>query len=129
MRDLKLINLDRIQETEDYDLEGAIRLADLILDLGIWTVPITIEHSTFAIMDGHHRLNAAKLLSLSRVPCIMMDYNKSGVVVRSWRTDLDISAANIFLMIQKNEKYPLKTTRHLFNPPIQEVEIPLSLLY
>jgi len=80
-------------------------------------------------MDGHHRLNAAKLLSLSRVPCILMDYNKSGVVVRSWRTDRDISAANIFLMIQKNEKYPLKTTSHLFNPPIQEVEIPLSLLY
>jgi len=129
MRELELVSLDRIQETEEHDLILAIRLAETIFELGIWTVPIAIEQSTYAVMDGHHRLNAAKLLNLARVPCILMDYQKSGVVLHSWRNEFDISVTDIFMMIRNNKKYPLKTTRHLFNPSIQEVSIPLSLLY
>ena len=129
MRELKLLSLDRLRETEEHDSTRAKQLADAIFELGFWTVPIVIEHSMFAIMDGHHRFNAAKLLNLARVPCILMDYQKSGVVLHSWRNEFDISVTDIFMMIRNNKKYPLKTTRHLFNPSIQEVSIPLSLLY
>jgi L-serine kinase (ADP) len=129
MRDLKLVNLDRIRETEEHDSVVAHKLADSIASLGFWTVPIAIEHSTFAIMDGHHRFNAAKLLNLARIPCVLMDYRKSGVALRSWRDDFDISVHDMFLMVRQNKKYPIKTTRHLFNPSIQEISVPISLLY
>jgi L-serine kinase (ADP) len=129
MRELELVSLDRIQETEEHDSILAIQLAETIFELGLWTVPIAIEQSTYAVMDGHHRLYAAKLLNFKRVPCILMDYQQSGVVLRSWRKDFDISVTDIFMMIKNNKKYPLKTTRHLFNPSIQEISIPLSLLY
>ena len=129
MRELELVSLDRIQETEEHDSILAIQLAETIFALGLWTVPIAIEHSTYAVMDGHHRLYAAKLLNFARVPCILMDYQKSGVVLHSWRNEFDISVTDIFMMIKNNKKCPLKTTRHLFNPSIQEVSIPLSLLY
>ena len=66
MRELKLLSLDRIQETEEHDFIRANQLADAIRELGFWTVPIAIEHSALAIMDGHHRFNAAKLLNFAR---------------------------------------------------------------
>ena len=129
MRELKLLSLDRIQETEEHDSIRANQLADAIRELGFWTVPIAIEHSTLAIMDGHHRFSAAKLLNLARVPCVLLDYEKSGVTLQSWRSDWDVGVADIFLMVKTFKKFPIKTTRHLFNPNIKEIKIALSLLY
>jgi hypothetical protein len=129
MRELKLLSLDRIQETEEHDFIRANQLADAIRELGFWTVPIAIEHSTFAIMDGHHRFNAAKFLNLARVPCVLMDYEKSGVTLQSWRSDWDVDVADFFLMLKEGKQFPMKTTRHLFNPSIKEIMIPLDLLF
>jgi len=129
MRHIELVSLERLQETEEHNSAAARKLADTIFALGFWKVPIAIEQSTFAIMDGHHRLQAAKLLNLTRVPCCLIDYQKGGVVLKSWRSEVDIGVSDIFLMIKSNKKYPYKTTRHLFDPPIQEISIPLGLLY
>lgn len=129
MRELKLLSLDRIQETEEHDSMRANQLAYAIREFGFWTAPIAIEHSTLAIMDGHHRFSAAKLLNLARVPCVLMDYGKSGVTLKSWRSEWEADVADIFLMINTFKKFPIKTTRHLFNPDIKEISIPLDLLY
>ena len=129
MRELKLLSLDRIQETEEHDFIRANQLADAIRELGFWTVPIAIEHSMLAIMDGHHRFNAAKLLNLARVPCVLMDYGKSGVTLQSWRNEWEVTVDDIFLILKEGKKFPIKTTRHLFNPSVKEISIPLSLLY
>lgn len=129
MRELKLLSLDRIQETEEHDFIRANQLADAIHELGFWTVPIAIEHSVLAIMDGHHRFNAAKLLNFARVPCVLMDYEKSGVTLQSWRSDWDVDVDDIFLMLKEGKKFPIKTTRHLFSPSIKEIKIPLDLLF
>ena len=129
MRELKLLSLDRLRETEEHDSTRAKQLADAIFELGFWTVPIAIEHSMLAIMDGHHRFNAAKFLNLARVPCILMDYGKSGVTLQSWRSDWDINVDDIFLMLKEGKKFPTKTTRHLFSPSIKEIKIPLDLLF
>jgi hypothetical protein len=129
MRELQLISLDRIRETEEHDSVRATQLADAILRLGFWTVPIATEHSTLAIMDGHHRFNAAKFLNLARVPCLLMDYGKSGITLRSWRDEWEATVDDILLMVKEGKKFPKKTTRHLFNPSITEIKIPLDLLY
>jgi len=129
MRELKLLRLDRLRETEEHDSVRAKQLADAIFEFGFWTVPIAIEHSTFAIMDGHHRFNAAKLLNLARAPCVLMDYEKSGITLQSWRNEWEVAVDDIFLMLEEGKKFPIKTTRHLFNPSVKEISLPLSLLY
>ena len=129
MRELKLLSLDRLRETEEHDSTRAKQLADAIFELGFWTVPIAIEHSMLAIMDGHHRFNAAKFLNLARVPCVLMDYGKSGVTLESWRSEWEVDVADIFLMLEEGKKFPVKTMRHSFDPPVKEISLPLSLLY
>lgn len=127
--ELKLINLDKLRETEEHNSISALQLANRIKDLGLWTVPIAIEYSTHGIMDGHHRFNAARLLNFTRVPCVLLDYKTSGVKLTSWRTEWDVTVEDIFTKIRQSEKFPYKTTRHIFNPEIEEISVPISLLY
>jgi len=129
MRELRLLDLKEICETEEHSAKDVYSLAESILKLGFWTIPIAVENSTFAIMDGHHRFNAAKRMGLKRVPCVLMDYKTSGVTLLSWRPEIGVSVTDIFLMISESKKYPLKTTRHIFHPPVDEVSIPLDLLF
>ena len=129
MRELKLLSLTKIVETEEHSYDLAFKLADRILKLGFWTAPIVVDSALLGIMDGHHRLNAAKHIGLQRIPCIVMSYETGGVIVHSWRENIKCSASTIRSMVRNSKKYPMKTTRHLFNPSIEEIKVPLGLLY
>ena len=128
-RTLELVSVTDLIETEEHCNEIAIKLAEKIIKSGFWTVPIAVESSMMAIMDGHHRVNAAKYLGLVRVPCVLMAYGLGDVSLKSWRSDVVCTVEDIRSMVARSEKYPLKTTRHIFNPSIDEIKIPLQLLY
>jgi hypothetical protein len=127
--ELRLINLADLIETEEHDAGESSRLAKKILLEKFWTVPIVIEINTNAIMDGHHRYNAAKTIGLSRIPCIKKDYASNEVTLLSWKQGIKVTAKDVFKKIKNKNKFPIKTTRHIFSPPINEINIPIDLLY
>ena len=129
MYKINLIKLLDLVETEEHDKIEAKELANKILKENFWTVPVVIEVNTNAIMDGHHRLEAAKIMGLSKIPCIKLDYNSNYVRVLSWKTNKTIHINKIMKIIKEGKKFPLKTTRHIFNPAIKEINIPIELLY
>ena len=129
MSELRLINLADLIETEEHDVGESSRLAKKILLEKFWTVPIVIEINTNAIMDGHHRYNAAKTIGLSRIPCIKKDYASNEVTLLSWKQGIKLTAKDVFKKIKNKNKFPIKTTRHIFSPPINEINIPIDLLY
>ena len=129
MRDLVLLDLVKLIETEEHDRSNVKDLTKKILKLGKWTLPIAVEYSSLSIMDGHHRFNAGKSIGLKRIPCYLLDYSSSGVSLKSWRADWDIKVSDVFKLIESGKKFPKKTTRHLFDPPLNEVSIPLALLF
>ena len=128
-RAVALVSVNDLIETEEHCSESAIELAEKIIKSGFWTVPIAVESSMMAIMDGHHRFNAAKDLGLARVPCVLMTYGYGDVSLKSWRSDVVCTIEDLRSMVARSEKYPLKTTRHIFNPSIEEIKIPVQLLY
>lgn len=124
-----LISLTNLIETEEYFENKAILLAEEIKKNNVWTVPIAVEINTNGIMDGHHRFNAAKILGLRRVPCVFLSYLKNEVFLRSWSTNDQITIDDFFEVIKHNKKFPPKTTRHVFNQKIKEINLPLDFLY
>ena len=128
-RAVALVSVNDLIETEEHCTKNAIELAEKIVKSGLWTVPIAVESSMMAIMDGHHRFNAAKYLGLARVPCVLMTYEHGDVSLKSWRSDVVCTVEDLRSMVARSEKYPLKTTRHMFNPSIEEIKIPVQLLY
>ena len=129
MRNLQLIDLVELSETEEHDPSRVKELAKKIVNLGKWTLPVAVEYSSLFIMDGHHRFNAGKSIGLKRIPCYLLDYSSSGISLKSWRPDWDIKVSDVFKLIKSGKKFPKKTTRHLFDPPLDEVSIPLTLLF
>lgn len=128
MYTLELVNISLIVETEEHIEERAIWLKSHIEEEGIWRVPIILERKTLAVMDGHHRLSAAKALGLQRIPAILLDYQSDNVVVSSWRADFHIDKTVIRYYIDNGLKFPHKTTRHIISPNPLEVAIPISFL-
>tara|TARA_B100000965_G_C19429979_1_gene686041 strand:+ start:408 stop:803 length:396 start_codon:yes stop_codon:yes gene_type:complete len=124
-----LTSVTNLIETEEHFENKAILLAEEIKKNNIWTVPIAVEINTNAIMDGHHRFNAAKILGLRRVPCVFLSYLKDEVFLRSWSKNEDITIDEFFEVIKQNKKFPPKTTRHIFNQKIKEINLPLDFLY
>jgi L-serine kinase (ADP) len=129
MSELRLIKLADLIETEEHNHAESLMLAKKILLEKFWTVPIVVEINTSAIMDGHHRFNAAKTIGLSRVPCVTKDYNSHEVRLLSWRSNEKIRVIDIYKNINKKKKFPYKTTRHIFTPSIEEIKIPIELLF
>ena len=73
--------------------------------------PILVDSVTKVILDGHHKWKAAKLLGLSRVPAIRIDYlNSSEISVDVW-PDCGISSItkrDVVDMGLSDSLYPLR---------------------
>ena len=128
MYEITLIPISLISETEEHDPSRVAILAKSIERKRLWTLPIVLEHHNLAIMDGHHRFNAAKKLNFQRIPCVLLTYDSTNVSLKSWRRSWKPCISDVLEKIKRKQKFPYKTTRHLFDPPIQETSIILQLL-
>ena len=126
---LELVNIEKIQVTEEHIPDRVEWLVDKIRTEALWRVPLLLEENSYAIMDGHHRFEVAKRLGLKRVPSVMLNYDSPSVHVTSWRDDFEINK-NIVKDYIKNKKiFPHKTTKHIIFPYPDEISIPISFLY
>lgn len=112
--------------TEEVDPERVTELQAQILDAGHWTVPITAEKDALFLMDGHHRLAVAHRLQLPLMPVVLLKY--SAVRVESWRPGETITPACIFAMARSGQKFPCKTTRHIFDRALPTCNLSLESL-
>jgi hypothetical protein len=118
-----------VLQSEQVDPANVQWLCDSIIRAGHWLEPIIVERSQGIVMDGNHRLNAALQLGLYRVPCIQLDYADPRVHVWHWQTGQAFEVAQIFTTIARGEIFAYKTTRHVFDPALPVIAIPLDRLY
>lgn len=120
--------IELFQATEQVDDEKVRQLAVTIRLQGHWLVPVPIESRTGLVMDGNHRLQAARLLGLRRLPCVPLGYDDRRVAVRCWRSNVPFDVKRVMAIATQRELLPFKTTRHRFDPPLPQSDIPIALL-
>ena len=123
---IELVPTERILPNEEYDEARLLELLNSIERSGRWTAPIVLERTSLAVMDGHHRLAAARRLSLSRVPCVLLDYAQVGVQAR--RPGFQVDGGQIIARSLARMLYPPKTTRHIFPRPLPTCSIEIGVL-
>jgi ParB-like chromosome segregation protein Spo0J len=123
---IELIPIERILPNEEHDEARLLEVLDSMTRSGRWTVPIVLERASLAVMDGHHRLAAARRLSLPRVPCVLLDYAQVDVQAR--RPEFRVDAAHIVARSLARNLYPPKTTRHIFLQPLPACSIEIATL-
>lgn len=119
-----LIDPHKLIPTEEVDDIHVVALERKIVQQGVWTDPICVHKNALFVMDGHHRLTVAKRLQLEAIPVLFRDYDT--VEVRSWRQGEIITPHSIFEMARSGNKFPVKTTRHIFKGPKPECAVPLD---
>lgn len=117
-----------LRASEEVDPADVERLAAHIAQAGLWTTPIPIERSTGIIMDGNHRWHAARLLRLTLMPCIPLDYGDPRVRIQRWGDGSDFPVTDIHATLSSGRVLPYKSTRHLFAPPLPELRYALDSL-
>jgi hypothetical protein len=120
------VPVEQIRPNECHYPDHAVTLADTILREQLWRIPIALERTSLAVMDGHHRLEAARQLRLKYVPCLLLDYDS--VEVETTRDGYLVSPHEIVRRARTGELYPPKTTRHRFPSPFPTCNISMLLL-
>lgn len=123
---IELIPTERILPNEEHVEARLLEVLDSIERSGLWTAPIALERASLAVMDGHHRLAAARHLSLPLVPCVLLDYSEVDVQPR--RPNFRVDAEQIVARSLARLLYPPKTTRHIFRQPLPLCNIAIALL-
>lgn len=109
--DIRLVEVKKLRHIEDYDRERVRWLADKIKADGRWLRPLAVSaEGDWLVMDGQHRMEAARLLGLSRVPAILLEYEN--VPVRSLRPEYEVSHKDIMERALSGNIYPYKTAKH-----------------
>ncbi|MBN3845491.1 MULTISPECIES: ParB N-terminal domain-containing protein [Burkholderiaceae] len=122
---IEFIDPERILRNEEHSAAHAEELANAMKYSGLWRVPILLEKESLAVMDGHHRLAAARSLGLIRVPVLRLDYQHVEVVAT--REGFTVTPDEIVMRARQGNLYPEKTTRHMFSSPIPNCNISLVL--
>jgi ParB-like chromosome segregation protein Spo0J len=126
--EMRLLPLAELLPTEHCNTQRAESLARKILADGAWTVPLLVEATDKIVMDGHHRLEAARELGLSHVPCLLLSYDRQDVSVVTWDGGAPFPPSDIIAAGRSGQLLPYKTTRHTLSRPIPSVTYKLNEL-
>lgn len=122
-----LVDTDRLKPTELVHEERVRKLMTKIRKHGIWRVPILVEATVHAIMDGHHRYTAACRLGLKRVPAVVLAYGDPRLTLTSWNGETYVPD-DVIEAARSGRTMPQKSTRHILEPGLSTVRYTLDAL-
>lgn len=125
--EVQLVETAGLHCIEAYDDARVKLLLQEIAEAGQWTVPLVAAQGTGLVLDGQHRLEAAKRLGLARIPAVRVNYGD--VSVWSLRKEIKVSQKRVEKAVLKDGTiYPYKTVKHKFPFDVPDIHIPLEEL-
>ncbi len=110
---ISLVDVSELREIEGHSPERALWLKDKIAAQGQWLEPLKIEKEHKLVLDGHHRLQVALQLGLSKVPCL--EYAYDDVDIWSLRDNEYVTRGEVIKRALEGDIYPYKTVKHKFD--------------
>jgi choline kinase len=123
---IELINVNLMKTIEAFSEERVKELMQKIQHDEYWSQPVIIEQKHFLVLDGQHRLEAAKRMNIKQIPAIIVNYNN--VQVWTLRKEEKVSIKRVYERVLKNDIYPYKTVKHKFTFKIPAVDFSLASL-
>ena len=123
---MELVRVELLKHIEGYSKKRVETMKMKIVQENLWVKPICIEKNHYLVLDGQHRLEAAKELGLTHIPCELFDYKD--VEVWSLRPNHQVNPALVIEKTLRGDIYPYKTAKHRFPMEIKECNLPLDCL-
>lgn len=79
--------------------------------------PILVADEYFVVLDGHHRLEALRLLGCRLIPAYVVNYFSPVVSVTTWPGAIvsEVTKEEVIRRGLTDDCFPPKTTRHTLN--------------
>ena len=123
-----LLPIAELRAHEEFEEENVVELIEEIRRAGVFADPIWVARGSLVILNGHHRVEAARRLGFERVPAFVLDYESDLVSLEPWRPGLPITKAEVVDRAKKGDLFPPKTTRHRVRIALAADPIPLERL-
>ena len=127
--DVQLVLVEWLKPHEEIKEKARDKLLDMTNRWGGYTKPLLVDKNTGAILDGHHRYSVAKLLNLTKVPALCVDYlNDGSINLEVWQSS-EIKQITKQMVIDKSlsdEVFPPKTSKHILSDELPPVFYKLS---
>ena len=109
---VELVSVSSLKHIGRFSAKRARWLANKIKKEGVWRVPLALDDEHNLVLDGQHRMEAAKLLGLNHVPAIRYSYAKLNI--RSLRKNYFFNWEIVSERALRGDIYPYKTVKHYF---------------
>lgn len=126
----RLVRLASLRPHEEVIPERVELVRQDILDEGAVLEPVLVEERYNIILNGHHRVQALRLLGAGLVPAYVLPYERAFISVkvhpessRSEVTKQDVIEAGL-----SGRLMPPHTSFHVVSIPLEKVRTPLSRL-
>jgi hypothetical protein len=113
LSNISLLPLKDLKEHEDTDPKTLKEIKKGILSSGTLFYPVVVDRKTKVILDGHHRVEVFRQLGIEKIPTFLIDYFDPRVILDTWR-NMKITKHDVLRLVQKGQKLPHKTTKHMF---------------
>jgi len=107
-----LADISSLKAHEQTDSIRLKALKDEIYFDGIIKKPIVVDEKTNVIIDGHHRVEALKLLGCMRIPVCYVDYMCDKIDLKSTVKDAKITKDRVIEAALNNNPFNPKSTWH-----------------
>ncbi len=124
--EFRLVPLEKLRAHEQYDEAGVLDLVTEIRAKGVFADPIWVARGSYAILNGHHRVEALKRLGAHRVPAWVLDYESDLVSLEPWSPGPPIAKAEVVARAKSGRLFPPKSTRHRLSTELPARPMPLT---
>jgi len=117
-----LVDLSQLHGHEQIRATLLEELTEQIKRDGYLKRPILVADRHFVVLDGHHRLEAVRLLGCNRIPAYLVDYKSDIVNLGTWPEAI-VSTVTKDEVIRRGltgDRFPPKTTRHTVTIPLED---------
>ena len=117
-----MVDLSQLHGHEQIRATLLEELTEQIKRDGYLKRPILVADRHFVVLDGHHRLEAVRLLGCNRIPAYLVDYKSDIVNLGTW-PDAVVSTVTKDEVIRRGltgDRFPPKTTRHTVTIPLED---------
>ena len=113
-----------LRHIEGFSKKRVDWLVEKIKSEGFWTRPLSLDEEFDLVLDGQHRMEAAKILGLLWVPAVRFQYSE--VEVWSLRPKYSLTYEDVIARALLGDIYPYKTVKHRFAQPPPDVALALK---
>jgi L-serine kinase (ADP) len=126
--EFRIVPIGRLRGHEEHDPAKVDELVAELRRTGSFDDPIWVARGSWVILNGHHRVEAARRLGLKRVPAWVLDYQGEHVDLERWNPGPPIAKAEVLHRARHGRPFPPKTTRHRLRVQLPPRSVPLSEL-